>query len=61
MISLSGIRNALCCVVAFAIVACASAPMPVEKMATAARLADRADVVAQLAESTPAPSNRKSS
>jgi hypothetical protein len=94
MITVNGIRNALWCCTAFGIVACASAPMPVEKLAvaqssvqraeqaqaaqfaqvelqtarakltaaqsavdkhdavTAARLADQADVDAQLAEST---------
>jgi hypothetical protein len=94
MISTNGIRNTLWCCMAFGIVACASAPMPVEKLAvaqssvqraeqaqagqfaqvelqtarakltaaqsavdkhdavTAARMADQADVDAQLAEST---------
>lgn len=94
MITLNGIRNAFFCAVAFGIVACASAPMPVEKLAVAqssiaraeqaqaaqfaqveltsarnkyaaaqaaadkneaevaARMADQADVDAQLAEST---------
>src|SRR6185503_11589340 len=91
MFTLNGIRNGIWCAVAFGIVACASTPMPVEKLAiakssleraeqaqvaqielnsarnkyaaaqaavdkhdaeVAARLADQADVDAQLAEST---------
>jgi septal ring factor EnvC (AmiA/AmiB activator) len=94
MITVYGIRNTFWCVIAFGIVACASAPMPVDKLAVAksslqraeqaqagqfaqvelnaartklaaaqaaaedrdgevaARLADQADVDAQLAEST---------
>jgi hypothetical protein len=35
MITLSGIRNAIWCTVAFGIVACAATPMPVDKLAVA--------------------------
>jgi hypothetical protein len=42
MITLSGIRNALWCVVAFGIVACA-ATMPVDKLAMARSSLDRAE------------------
>jgi hypothetical protein len=87
MFTVNGIRNAFWCAIAFGIVACASTPLPVEKLAiakssieraeqaqaaqfarnkyaaaqaaadkrdaqVAARLADQADVDAQLAEST---------
>jgi hypothetical protein len=94
MITLTGIRNGLWCTLAFAIVACASAPLPTEKLEiarssiaraeqaqagefaqieldqaraklaaaeaagdhrdaeSAARMADQADIDAQLAEST---------
>ncbi|HEU4778752.1 MAG TPA: DUF4398 domain-containing protein [Steroidobacteraceae bacterium] len=94
MFTINGIRNGFFCAIAFGIVACASTPMPVEKLAVAkssitraeqaqaaqfaqvelnsarnkyvaaqaaadksdalvaARLADQADVDAQLAEST---------
>jgi septal ring factor EnvC (AmiA/AmiB activator) len=43
MITLSGLRNAFWCVVAFGIVACASAPMPVEKLAVAKSSLERAE------------------
>jgi septal ring factor EnvC (AmiA/AmiB activator) len=43
MITLSGIRNAFWCAVAFGIVACASAPMPVEKLAVAKSSIERAE------------------
>ena len=43
MITLNGIRNALRCAVAFGIVACASTPMPVEKLAVAKSSIERAE------------------
>ena len=43
MITTNGIRNALWCVVAFGIVACASSPMPVEKLAVAKSSLERAE------------------
>jgi septal ring factor EnvC (AmiA/AmiB activator) len=43
MITANGIRNTLWCVTAFGIVACASAPMPVEKLAVAKSAIDRAE------------------
>jgi len=43
MVTLNGIRNAFFCAVAFGIVACASAPMPVEKLAVAKSSIDRAE------------------
>lgn len=43
MFTLSGIRNALLCATAFSIVACASAPMPVDKLAVAKSSIDRAE------------------
>lgn len=43
MITVNGIRNAIWCAVAFAIVACASAPMPVDKLAVAKSSVDRAE------------------
>jgi len=43
MITLNGIRNALWCAVAFGIIACASTPMPVEKLAVAKSSIDRAE------------------
>jgi septal ring factor EnvC (AmiA/AmiB activator) len=43
MITLSGIRNGFFCVVAFGIVACASTPMPVEKLAVAKSSLERAE------------------
>jgi len=43
MFSLNGIRNTLLCVTAFGIVACASAPMPVDKLAVAKSSIDRAE------------------
>ena len=43
MITMSGIRNALWCVIAFGIVACAATPMPVEKLAVAKNSIERAE------------------
>jgi len=43
MVTLNGVRNAFFCAVAFGIVACASAPMPVEKLAVAKSSIDRAE------------------
>src|SRR3954469_24881167 len=43
MITVNGLRNFLWCVTAFGIVACASAPMPVEKLAVARTAIDRAE------------------
>lgn len=43
MITAAGIRNAFWCAVALAIVACASAPMPVEKLAVARTSVERAE------------------
>lgn len=43
MISTSSLRNAFWCVVAFGIVACASAPMPVDKLAVAKSAVERAE------------------
>lgn len=43
MFTLNGIRNAFFCSVAFGIVACASAPMPVEKLAVAKSSIERAE------------------
>jgi hypothetical protein len=43
MITTSGLRNALWCAVAFGIVACASAPMPVDKLAVAKTSVERAE------------------
>ena len=43
MFTLNGIRNAFYCVVAFGIVACATAPMPVEKLAVAKSSIERAE------------------
>ena len=43
MITLNGLRNGFCCAVAFGIIACASAPMPVEKLAVAKSSIDRAE------------------
>jgi hypothetical protein len=43
MITISGLRNAFWCAVAFGIVACASAPMPVEKLAVAKSSLERAE------------------
>ena len=43
MITINGIRNALWCAVAFGIVACASTPMPVEKLAVAKSSLERAE------------------
>jgi hypothetical protein len=43
MITMNGIRNGFCCAVAFGIVACASTPMPVEKLAIAKSSLERAE------------------
>ncbi|MEO8017491.1 MAG: DUF4398 domain-containing protein [Pseudomonadota bacterium] len=43
MITLNGIRNAVWCAIAFGIVACASTPMPVEKLAVAKTSIERAE------------------
>ena len=43
MITISGLRNAALCAIAFGIVACASAPMPIEKLAVAKSSIDRAE------------------
>ena len=43
MLTLSGIRNAIWCVIAFGIVACAATPMPVEKLAVAKSSIERAE------------------
>jgi septal ring factor EnvC (AmiA/AmiB activator) len=43
MITLSGLRNFLLSAIAFGIVACASAPMPVEKLAVAKSSIERAE------------------
>ncbi len=43
MITVNGIRNALWCVVAFGIVACAATPMPVDKLAVARTAVERAE------------------
>ena len=43
MITMNGIRNAFWCAIAFGIVACASAPPPVEKLAVAKSSIERAE------------------
>jgi len=43
MITLNGIRNAIWCSIAFGIVACASSPMPVDKLAVAKSSVERAE------------------
>src|SRR3954471_21301287 len=43
MSTLNGIRNAIWCAIAFGIVACASSPMPVEKLAVAKSSIERAE------------------
>jgi len=43
MITVNGIRNAFWCAIAFGIVACASTPMPVEKLAVAKTSIERAE------------------
>jgi hypothetical protein len=52
MIGISGIRNAIWSAIAFGIVACVSAPMPVEKLALAKNSLERAEQAqaAQFAE-----------
>ncbi len=43
MFTMNGIRNGILCTIAFGIVACASTPMPVEKLAVAKSSLDRAE------------------
>ena len=43
MLTLGGIRNAMWCVIAFGIVACAATPVPVEKLAVAGTSIERAE------------------
>jgi len=43
MITGNGIRNSIYCAIAFAIVACASGPMPVDKLAVAKTSIERAE------------------
>ena len=43
MFTMNGLRNGSLCAVAFGIVACASAPMPVEKLAVAKSSIERAE------------------
>src|SRR4051812_2409481 len=43
MFTLNGIRNAFFCVAAFGIIACASTPMPVEKLTVAKTSIERAE------------------
>jgi uncharacterized protein DUF4398 len=43
MITMTGLRNAFWCAIALGIVACASAPMPVEKLAVAKSSVERAE------------------
>lgn len=43
MITMNGIRNGTLCAIAFGIVACASTPMPVEKLAVAKSSLSRAE------------------
>jgi len=43
MITLNDIRNAFLCLLAFGIVACASAPVPVDKLAVAKNSVERAE------------------
>jgi hypothetical protein len=43
MITMNGIRNSIFCAIAFGIVACASTPMPVEKLAVAKNSLARAE------------------
>ena len=43
MITATGIRNALWCAIAFGIVACASGPMPADKLAVAKTAVERAE------------------
>jgi septal ring factor EnvC (AmiA/AmiB activator) len=43
MLTMNGIRNGIWCAVAFGIVACASTPMPVEKLAVAKSSLERAE------------------
>ena len=43
MLTLNGIRNGFLCATAFGIIACASAPMPVDKLAVAKSSIERAE------------------
>jgi septal ring factor EnvC (AmiA/AmiB activator) len=43
MITINGIRNTFWCVIAFGIVACASAPLPTDKLAVAKSALERAE------------------
>ena len=43
MITMNGIRNGMWCLIAFGIVACASTPMPIEKLAVAKSSLERAE------------------
>jgi hypothetical protein len=43
MITMNGIRNGIWCAIAFGIVACASTPMPVEKLSIAKNSIERAE------------------
>ena len=43
MFTLNGLRNGFLCAIAFGIVACATAPMPVEKLAVAKSSIERAE------------------
>jgi len=43
MFTMNGIRNGIWCAIAFGIVACASTPMPVEKLAVAKSSLERAE------------------
>src|SRR6187402_3555985 len=43
MFTLNGLRNGFLCAIAFGIVACATAPMPVEKLAVAKTSIERAE------------------
>jgi hypothetical protein len=53
MITVNGIRNAFWCAIAFGIVACASTPVPIEKLAIARSSIERAEQAqaAQFAQS----------
>jgi hypothetical protein len=43
MVTMTGVRNGFLCAVAFGIIACASVPMPVEKLAVAKSSIERAE------------------
>jgi ribosomal protein L16 Arg81 hydroxylase len=61
MVTLGGIRNAMWCVIAFGIVACAATPMPVEKLAIAQTSIERAELAqaAQFAQAELASARNK--